>query len=81
MTPESLAGTWEIGIDRLLPALFRRPGQIQRTEAFRQVENAKSYAKWISDYRTFPNRNVERRDEYVASFCCVMNGGSNDIID
>jgi hypothetical protein len=64
-----------------LLALFWWSGQVQRTEPFRQVEDAKSCAERVSDYRIFPDSNLERRDEYVASFCCIVSYGSNDIID
>ena len=49
--------------------------------ALRGIEDAKSRTKWISDYRAFPNCDVERGHEYFASLRCIMSYGNNDIID
>jgi hypothetical protein len=55
--------------------------EVGRTKALRGIEDAESRTKWISDYRAFPNSDVERGDEDLATFRRVMNYGENDTID
>jgi hypothetical protein len=55
--------------------------EVLRAKALRGIEDAKSRTKWISDYRAFPNCDVERGQEYLASLRCIMSHGNNDIID
>jgi hypothetical protein len=55
--------------------------EVRRTKTLRNIEDAKSRTKWISDYRAFPNRDIEWDHEYLAPLRCVMSYGDNDIID
>jgi hypothetical protein len=66
--------------NRLITSILRFC-EVWRTKALRGIEDAKSRAKWVSDYRTFPNGDIERGHEDLASLRCVMSYGNNDIID
>jgi hypothetical protein len=55
--------------------------EVWRTKTLRGIEDAKPGTKWISDYRAFPNSDVERGHEDLASLRCIMSYGNNDIID
>jgi hypothetical protein len=55
--------------------------EVRRAKALRIIKDAKSRTKWISDYRAFPNCDVERGHQYLATLCYIMSHGNNDIID
>ncbi len=40
--------------------------EVRSSMALRGIEDAKSRTKWISDYRAFPNCDVEWGHEYLA---------------
>jgi hypothetical protein len=60
---------------------FTIRSEVGRTKTFRNIEDAESSTKWISDHRAFPDCDVERGHKYLASLRCIMSYGNNDIID
>ncbi len=54
--------------------------EVRRTKAIGGIEGEKSRTKWISDYRAFPNCDVERSHEYLASLRYIVGCGNSDII-
>jgi hypothetical protein len=54
---------------------------VGRTKSLCEIEDAEPRAERISDYRTFPNGDVERGDLYFASLGYITTYGRNDVID
>ncbi|TMD69077.1 MAG: hypothetical protein E6I91_02990 [Chloroflexi bacterium] len=55
--------------------------QVKWTRSLRHIKNAQPRAKWVSDHRAFPNRNIERLNKQTTSFRHIVRYDSDNIID
>jgi len=55
--------------------------KIERTQPFRQIQDAEPYTERIANHGTFPNRNVERSDQDLTSLRRKVGNGGLNIID